>query len=566
MLTGAQPLLVEASYDEDLAAPTAASSTAADAVCQHRTDACMRCVCSHRCCQQRAERLGLKRGDHVDEKQMEARQSSRYKAQQPLPPTKRKPFQPPKPLIKQQSEDGDSKYESLQQQEQQKRGWTVVSLGPSGEFAERKTRESTMPLLQLPPAGRLARLDVAGSLGRGAERMDVEDEANWALPSLSLSPLADAPVSCFPPARPVPTVIALPSAPSTAPSAVARSGLFDAYAAQPPPQQQSPQPAWHSATSQPRAPWMRVSDIGRQHSNAPAPRDRSSNPFTPSPVAAYRLPVTHPTHQLEADIKLPLSSDNAAAVVPSRTASIAPSRTASRFSHYRYGATGDNAALKGVNTDMRPKPWRHSALATASLDSTRQRSCNAMSQRVHAAANDFADTYDDRQDVEMSARQVGEVMDEAPATIAPTEYRDCRRRERSPLSRSDYRHEAAYSAQPARYSGYEGKRSRRAERRDGDLYYDDEQRDGGQEADWDHHYYSAHNERWEEREQREDRNESLFRRYTFRGAGRGSPYPTTRYEADSPPRSHSYHRSEERDLSRREDGGGGRRGADSGRL
>ena len=476
-----QPLLVEATDEDDLAASAVASSSTAagSPVCQHKSDACMRCTCNHKCCQQRAERLGLKRGELVDEQQMEARQSSRYKAQQPLLPPKRKPFQPPKPLTKPKSEDSDgSERQRLampQPKTEVRQAWTVQ---PVTWAAERERQAGQTTVLQLPPAGRLARMDLAAGNEHRRDAVQDEDE-DWPLPTLGLpSVVRDSAALSVPPPR-------LPQA-ATGSFAVAqpapdRSWLFDPYARLTAGGQPSVQPVEHAIALNPLVPRPPYADMGRQRSSIPSYRHPSINSFAPAAAAPQIRGI---------------DSLRDASVAPSSAAAVSP------FSDGRFGSGGHDAALKGLNMDMRPKPWRTSSTVILA-DGSRRLFSNAQSQRILApAATTATAVYDTER--EMSDRDVLASVD---AKLETAERAHHRKRPHSPHSPSNYGRAAVHSSPSPRYFEYGALRGRRAEWCDGDLLYDG-QRDGGREPGWKDERDSSNSGRWED-ESDDDEVESI---------------------------------------------------------
>ena len=582
---------MEASYDEDLTA----TAGAANPLLQHptlsvstRTDACMRCVCSHRCCQQRAERLGLKRGDHVNEADMEARQSNRYKAQQPLLPAKRKPFQPPKPAVKRDSDETDSKHESSQlraAKQQTKPAWTVVPFELAGERKEREVRESGRVSVQLPPAGRLARLDVAGGLERGAVAMDVKEDEDWVMPSLSLFDGAKASVAASPPpllplsskstptappgqhptsslsqyngAEVSPAAYPPPWLPLSATSAFTgraptrvsanRGGnvLFEEYAVHPP--RRCPSPRWHPSPQPAElvtegdsyVPLLPpVDDHMQPVSRSTSRRVRLNNPFSPSATSTPHtsgfpaMPTCKP--QFMFDFVVPHGSGSVTAMSSHRGARGPTLRTAGSVAGSRFSMDGADAALKGVNMEMRPKRWRSSATTSAAVDPGRQQMYNATSQRVHAPAAEAAAMYDDRGEWGDGSHLQHDAFDGVDPACDAAEVAKRSRRQRSPYSPSAYRRANAYCQPPQRYSGGEERRVRWTEQRDGDLYYDG-QRDGGHEAAvWGQQCSTRPGGQWVEDDRASlDSGRSIFDRYS-RSSGQQPTQCPARYDTLPP--------------------------------
>ena len=134
----------------------------------------------------------------------------------------------------------------------------------------------------------------------------------------------------------------------------------------------------------------------------------------------------------------------------------------------------------------------------------------------------------------MRTQLLRDEVDRVAVSLAEDERKaGSRRRARSPYSPSDYHREAAYPPSPPPYSRYERDRGRRAERRDGDLYY--EQRDGGRETDRAHHCQPAYDGRWEEEYEQERRGRSLFERYSRGADVRLSPPRSSRYDDENVP-------------------------------
>ena len=501
----------------------------------------MRCACNHRCCQQRAELLGLKRGDLVDEAQMEARQSSKHKAAQPLQPAKRKPFLPPRPLVKQQQSDvAESKYEPLPltQSSQQPKPWTVVPLEAGWRRAEDERRDSGQQSTQLPPAARLARMGASPGPERATVCLDMDEDDDWALPSLALPPSqTDTAAPSQPPVRPPPlstTRIASSSAPY--PTAT-RSGLFDAYTPQPSTaQQQSTALTRYQPQHQPAQPPPHIPHTRTQPSALPAadseqpysrsPSVRRDNPFTSSSSAARHSCGLSASPFVFDIMQEPLS------VNPLSTTTSRPTaHTRQADSRFGYGESSD-VALKGVNMDMRPSRYRHSAAFDARGDSSDQRLVNASSQRVYAPAIDSEAIYEYELQAESRAQLLRDAVDQAAASLGE-QRQGSRRRARSPLSPSDYRRAAAYPASLPRYSEYARERGRRAERRDGDLYY--EQRDGGHETDRPYQRHSAYGRRGEEESERGRGGRSVFGRYSRDADAHYSPPRLSQYDDEDAP-------------------------------